>query len=1415
MRRQHRPTWLGGGILARLLALSLVVGLLPLLALTPAQAAGNNSVVQSWAPPGGTNVARTATATAHSNQAAWPASMLVDGNAGTSAVNLWVANETGVNEKGWVNLQLAADAAVSRVVLFPRGESDFYGVYFPARYTVTLLDAQGETVWSKDVEHANSAAMGSRIITSPDVIEVSPAVTARTVRIDVLERHAREGGVLQLAEVGVFTTGPIGEYYPEGSDNLARGATLTAESSLENSSWGWGLQYLKDEFIDSSRGWSSYSLPKVTDPAQPTWVQFDLTSVADVTELVVFPHTRNFPKDYRLQTSLDGTSWSDVANSTGNPDAPAGPQVFALESPAKARFVRLWVDERNTTNSDDAYGYLVQLAELAVFGTPWTFEDYAPQGTTNLAREAVVSYSSSYERANESWAAAFVHDEKFGTAGGWSTNPYDKAMSAATPAWLGYDLGCPADLQQLTVFPREKSFPRDYRLQVSNNRTDWDTVVTSTGNPGTLATVQMFELEPSVSARYVRLYVDTRNEPTGVDGYLAQLSEFAVFGTQSCLIQNKPALLMKPGAVDSAWFATRGEVGPLSFASSDTGVATVADDGEITAVAEGSATVTATAGDAEVSIEVSVSRTVKGIGDELLVAGFWMMDPEFMNQEQFAVAKDFGLDLLMSNENVLNLGTAGNHKAAMLAAENGFLYQPADSRMGWGCGGVPNLSAEQVKDVIADYTHVPGVGSMYVCDEAMPATQFAPAFNTIREAAPELYPHYNFCPWGACGVNDASVRAWLEATGGVRSDWSAPDYLMYDRYPLHVSGVDFAGWFSNLDSFRKLGLEYKVKTGTYLQSVGFNGTGMRAPTSPEIAWQVNTALAYGYKQLAYFTYWQPVNRGETFTEAIIAGDGTKSPRFDDLKQVNSEIHALGPTLMKLDASNVYFNGAANGQAAVPTTLGAPKSDGTLPTGTFFARANGSQNLVLSHLVDRETKEHYLFVVNNAFSGTNPVATNATLTFDASVRGLQEVSRVDGSLSEAGLTDHALPLNLAGAEGRLYKLTVIDTASLEQAIAEASGLERDDYTTSSWAVLAPASQAAAAVLAGVGTGEANQAEVDQAAGALASALASLVLRGDPTVLGALVDAAEALEGKLDGFTDSSVAAFTDALEDANASLAAADDQSQAQLDAAASALRSALDGLTAKPAEVDTSVLQHVVDSAAQLTNTKGTYTPSSWSRLQAEIADARQLLADASPTQAQVDTALKELSSALIGLELARTEPEVVRVKLNQSQLRLVKGKSFTLEEGVYYADGQRPSYSGRVTWTSSDPRVATVNSAGRITARKTGTVTITATSKEFTASGKRLSASIRVAVVKTKPREKVTRVAAAVPSKVRKGATVYLTGTYSSSKATGVKVTYSSTKSNVIGVDKVGRVIARNKGTAKITVKAGGKSRTYTVTVK
>lgn len=1253
-------------VLARLISLALVAGLILIGGQGPANALGTITDPNSWAPAGTSNVAPTATATANAHEvSSWGVfspDKLVD--LGTSPDYIWSEGTRDVNARGWAQLDFpAAVQGISRIVLFPR--SDMVGAYFPASYTVSLLDGDGEVVWDHTVVHHNSSAANHTVIKSPDVIDLLAPESAQTVRIDVLARHAREGGGLQIAEVAVFA----------GSDTVEQ---------------------------------------------EP-----------------------------------------------------------------------------------------------------------------NLALTAVVSSSSSYETPHEEHAMAYVHDGAADVMN-WSTSPFDRVQDPATPAWLAYELTCTAALSKFVVYPRivapnVKFFPDTYHLESSDNGVDWVDIPGSVnaGIPTDVELPQVFVPDVPVTARHVRLHVDTRSAPPlGVDGYLIQVAEFAVYGSyvDACVTKAKPALAFKKvGDTDSTWFTSQEQ---LVFSSSNEEVATVDATGTITAADEGTAVVTAALpadpGETVLSIDVEVDPDARRIGEEMLIAGFYGPRPEHVNDTQFGYMADFGMDLLMAvQHNDYARSLEGNLEQAMLAAKHGFMYMPSsDSRL--GCWATAGKSPAEIKAVIDDYTNVPAVAGFLLCDEAMPPTNWATAFNTVREETPDLYPHYNFCPWGACGVDEASVRSWLDATGGVRSDWDAPDYLMYDRYPLKGT-IDFNGWFDNLERIRALGNEYKIKTATYLQSVGYGPSApTRRPSSPEIVWEANTALAYGYKQLAYFTYWQPACDeycAEIFTEGIIDSAGNKSDRFDDLKQLNSEIHALGPTLMKLDTHGVVFNGAARGQTQAPQQLAVPNPDGTLPAGTFFVRADGSQDLLLSHLVDRETRENYLFVVNNSFSGNNPVATDVTLTFDAKVTALQEISRTDGTSAGIALENRSLALSLGAGDGRLYRLAIRDTFALDQAIADAGALQADAYTTSTWGLVAEALDEAEQVLEDVEAGRGDQESVDAAVIALNTAMAGLAQRGDPKVLAALINAADGIAANLDGYTEASGDRLTQALATARTGYADRADMTQDQLDPVADALLSAINELVPETPAADKTVLQHLHKSASSLSNAKGSYTDSSWSRLQAELADTKRVLDDASASQAQIDAATMELTSAVTGLtpkysDTSPVKPQVNRIKLNQSQLRLVKGKSLRLEEAVYYTNAPT-SYAGGVDWKSSNTRIATVANDGTIRARKSGTVTITATTRYKTAAGKKAKASIKVTVVSKKPKSRVTKVWASVPRTLTKGKVIYVTGKYSSAKATGVKVTYATSRASVAEVNRTGRIIAKGKGTTKITIKAGGRSKTYTLTVR
>jgi hypothetical protein len=334
----------------------------------------------------------------------------------------------------------------------------------------------------------------------------------------------------------------------------------------------------------------------------------------------------------------------------------------------------------------------------------------------------------------------------------------------------------------------------------------------------------------------------------------------------------------------------------------------------------------------------------------------------------------------------------------------------------------------------------------------------------------------------------------------------------------------------------------------------------------------------------------------------------------------------------------------------------------------------------------------------------------------------------------------------------------------------------------------------------------------------------VAKDDRPVLRAVLESLLSVAAGLDPgrYTPISAERLADAVADAQALLADPGATAGVLSDGVA-ALTGAIAQLEVKSAAVDKTVLREMYDVARKLSNSDETYTAGSWAKLQGELADAKRVLDNPAATQAQIDQATKRLGAAVAGLVPQQPEsfevaarPVVAKVKLNQSQLRLVKGKTFTLEDAVYYTDkGVHPSYAGKVTWKSSNPKIATVSSNGAVKAKKTGTVTITVTTRELNAAGKKLSASIRVTVVKSKGKAKVSKVTASVPKTMKLGQTAYITGKYTSVKATGVKVKYTSSKPDIVIIDKTGRMIAVSKGTEHIKITAGGKTKTYKITVK
>ena len=164
----------------------------------------------------------------------------------------------------------------------------------------------------------------------------------------------------------------------------------------------------------------------------------------------------------------------------------------------------------------------------------------------------------------------------------------------------------------------------------------------------------------------------------------------------------------------------------------------------------------------------------------------------------------------------------------------------------------------------------------------------------------------------------------------------------------------------------------------------------------------------------------------------------------------------------------------------------------------------------------------------------------------------------------------------------------------------------------------------------------------------------------------------------------------------------------------------------------------------------------------------------------------------------------VTTIKLNKSSYKLGLGKSYTLKATIKTNAATNPT----IKWTSSNNKIATVDTKGKVTGRALGYVTITTTAQD----GSRVDASCYIRIVKivtsiSLNRSSVTTI---------EGRSFTLKATIRPSNATYRTVTWSTSDKSVAIVDSDGVVTTLKEGNAIITAAAkdgsGKVSRCYVI---
>ncbi|EFM10086.1 coagulation factor 5/8 type domain protein [Paenibacillus curdlanolyticus YK9] len=267
---------------------------------------------------------------------------------------------------------------------------------------------------------------------------------------------------------------------PQPGTNLAKNKTVTVSSTQD--------AFIGNNATDGDAGtrWSS----EQNVDAQTLTV--DLGSVQQLTKVKLLWEVA-YGKSYKIQLSNDGTTWTDAFSTT---TGDGGTDDIAING--SGRYLRVNMSQRGTI-----YGYSLYEVEAYNDGTT------TPPQTETLLSLNKVATSSSVEAAFTPGAAV---DADMNTR--WAS------ATSAAPEWITVDLGQQRTISRVQL-DWETAYGKSYKIQVSNNGTDFaDLYSTTTGDGGN------DNITVNGSGRYVRVYCTERGTQWGYSLY-----NFAVYGS--------------------------------------------------------------------------------------------------------------------------------------------------------------------------------------------------------------------------------------------------------------------------------------------------------------------------------------------------------------------------------------------------------------------------------------------------------------------------------------------------------------------------------------------------------------------------------------------------------------------------------------------------------------------------------------------------------------------------------------------------------------------------------------------------------------------------------------------------------------------------------------------------------------------
>ncbi len=264
---------------------------------------------------------------------------------------------------GFVEVDLGRVTAFNRVDIYPTGTNYDRGQRFPQSFTIEV-SVDGST-WTKVIDESN-------YLKATEEIPVFPfdPVEARYVRMTVTK--GAEVGGFEIAEIEVYNDdGTLPQpdndlFYEEIGDEPA-GTNVALEKPVTASSHvaGWDPYKTVDGNVES--GWTSGLNRHATENGEE-WLLVDLMTSYEIDRIVLTPRSGEgyFPKQYRIEVSEDGKTFTEVYDGA-HPELRPGqnPIEIQLDS-AQGRYVRITgYVLRDVAGFGD--GFLFSLMEMEIY----------------------------------------------------------------------------------------------------------------------------------------------------------------------------------------------------------------------------------------------------------------------------------------------------------------------------------------------------------------------------------------------------------------------------------------------------------------------------------------------------------------------------------------------------------------------------------------------------------------------------------------------------------------------------------------------------------------------------------------------------------------------------------------------------------------------------------------------------------------------------------------------------------------------------------------------------------------------------------------------------------------------------------------------------------------------------------------